>query len=277
MVANSACAQTWQVFNETCTNELDPRNSSFNCSSLEKVAGEIEETTNVQIDFKIPRLQLNDTLNLVNLTSLKINGNPETTQITCTKDSFGIILEDITDTVSLQNLKLISCGSEVHHENGIYVSALTIIRCYNVELHEVSISNSNGVGLTFLHHRGGSVNVWSTVFKENKLHREDKNDTVMGGEGVLIKLDQLHGSAEPMSFTFKSCLFENNYANTKYYKSPYTDDMGKQHNRYEKGGGVSVLLKTGLNEVYVSLLYCIFKGTKAIFFSGLEFRILGEL
>ena len=74
MVANSEYAQTWQVFNETCHNKSDPLNSSFNCSSLEKVVGQLEENTSVQIDIEIPRIQLNDTLNFFNLTLLKING-----------------------------------------------------------------------------------------------------------------------------------------------------------------------------------------------------------
>ena len=269
-------------FNITC----DPQNSESqgNCQNetLETIAIKSKDLTDVQINIKILQLKLNANVSFTNLTSLTINGEPGLTTITCTASgnvSAGIVLRNIMDTITLNNLKLISCGSLISDtlDGKTYSSSLTITHSWNVELNGLVIARSRGIGLPLFIHKGGRVNVISTVFKENKLPQEyiDTAEQLYGGGGVYIVLKQFSEDLySPMIFLFQSCTFENNIAHTKHYKLRYTDVPGEMQNRYGSGGGAHLSIGRGL--VSMSFLGCQFVGNQAFAGGGLAVEIVGK-
>ena len=210
-----------QAFNITC----DPQNSKcqrdHQIESLEKIAANVTEEADVQIDIKISELKLNGKLSFANLTSLTINGEPGLTTITCTtggNSSAGIMLSHIKDKIVLNNLNIKFCGSQVGAKFDsdyykVYTSALTIVHCKNIELNGVIIARSMGIGLTVLNHQGGEVIIKATTFKQNELPREYIKKSHFGGSGVYILVSRfLQSPYSPMSFQFSNCTFESNKA-----------------------------------------------------------------
>ena len=81
------------------------------------------------------------------------------TNISCvvngSSNDAGIVLSNITEYISLNNLRLLSCGSISGEERNTgnfydseYSSALTIIHSRNVNLDKVVIERSKGLSLT---------------------------------------------------------------------------------------------------------------------------------
>ena len=263
-------AKAWQVFDEACgVTEVYP-----NCSTLEIVANKARENDNMEIDIKISQLTLASTLNFSKLNSLTINGVPDLTTINCTADTdAGIVLTDIADTVTLNNLQLSFCGSQ---GDKTYASALTIFGCKNVQLCRIVITRSHGLGLVILNHQGGNVNINFSSFTYN----DPKMNHSRGG-GIFLKLDHVQSqnqeSAEPMTFQFSDCIFANNIAlNDDHYCSHYyTVAMGNGRG-FEYGGGAYISIGGGLSNISVSFLRCEFSDNKACIGGGLMAKIYGE-
>ena len=260
--------------------------------TLGMIADDIEGQNDVYIDIKTSQLQLNEEINFIGLHSLTITGKLDVqTSIICTTSqkfnaSTGVVLNNISGSVELRNLKLTFCGSKVNTEfdSNIYVSALTIVQCRNVELNDITIERSRGIGLMIVNHRGGEVNIESAIFRQNRLHSDYFNSSTSGsqaygGGGVYVMfrniLEQPY-SPNGMIFQFQHCIFENNTANTSHYNHLYTNILGKAREGYGRGGGVYVLLSSGLRNVSVTFLDCSFIGNQAFIGSGLAVRIYGE-
>lgn len=172
-----------EVFNITC----DPRFSETDCQS-ESLEGIAEKVTNraisdLEIRIKIHQLQLSTSLNFTNLSSLVIKGaSAGMTNIICAhggENSRGsIALSGISGTVILQNLNLRYCGSKIYSKteevySDVYhswlYSALIISHCKNVEIDNIVIERSEGLGLVMSSAPGDYIIITSATFKENKL------------------------------------------------------------------------------------------------------------
>lgn len=271
------------IYNITC----DPHFGE-NCQSesLETIAAKLKEKPQdvaVQIDIKTSRLHLDVTVKFSNFISLTIIGHSKNTTIICT-DEFesdsqsdaGIVLSDIQDTVVLSNLNLTSCGSNpadvlnqtFETEYCTSLSALTMFRCNNIELRELTIERSKGVGLMILNHNGGTVSVISTIFKENK---PSKNNSVMGitypgGGGVYIELSG--GQRFPISLSFENCTFINNNSSLESQIIDYRYGFLEGNDR--NGGGVYIIVKDGSHNVYISFAHCNFTANQAYFGGGMS-------
>ena len=228
--------------------------------------------TDLEINIKIHQLQLDTTLNFINLSSLIISGEPDSlTNIVCIRDGItqaGIVLSDIKGRVLLQNLNLSFCGTKINskfeRDNSKFYSALTIIsHCKNVKLDKIVIARSQGLGLQMTNTQGSHVTFTSTIFKGNEIPKSAE-DQVYGGGGTYILLD--HSTANqssPTTFLFRNCSFENNTAHTKHYDFIYNDALGKLRSGYGRGGGVYVYVSSGLNNVHISFSDCKFIGNHA--------------
>ena len=232
--ANTQPSQrTKKVFDVSCDQNSESQRDCQN-KSLETVAATVQENTytDVQINVKIPQLHLKSTVNFTNLKTLTISGEPTPTTIICTagdSHSAGIVLDNITDTVTLNNLRQTFCGSRVivnfdriydETYSKILSSALTIVHCHDMELEELIIERSRGNGLTIFNLQGGRVYIKSSIFIDNELPSEYINATepVYGGSGVCILLGKfLQGQYSPMTIQFDNCTFRNNTAHTEHY------------------------------------------------------------
>lgn len=248
------------MFNITC----DPE-SHLGCQneSLETIAAKVGKKNDVQINIKIPQLKLNAKVSFTNLSSLTINGTPGLTTIACKDDGKanpGIVMSDVVDKITLTNLNITLCGSliyDIGKHGATYSSALIIDHCRIVELYGLVITRNRGLGLMLLNHQGGRVNIRSTYFGYNKLPPKyiNNNETILGGGGIYIRLAHLpHIRNSCMTFQFDNCTFENNIAHTKHNKNFYTDTLGMADEGQGRGGGVYILLKSGLTDVNISFL-----------------------
>ena len=162
-----------KIFNITC----DPKFNETDCQSksLEMIVDKVENKaiSDLEISIKLQQLQLNTTLNFTDLSSLTIRGEGESgmTNIFCTRGTqAGIVIRSINGTVLLQNLNLSFCGLEINSKfgkNGYskFFSALTISHCKNVEINNVVIERSEGLGLVMENTQGGYVIMTSTLFE----------------------------------------------------------------------------------------------------------------
>ena len=124
----------------------------------------------------------------------------------------------------------------INFNNRIFMSALTLVYCSNVEINSLIIEKSRGVGLTILNHQGGRVNINSPIFKENELPQEYiTTGKHFGGGGVYPLLGQFLSSPSrysPMTIQFVNCTFLKNIAHTKHYSILFTDVSGKPQEGY---------------------------------------------
>ena len=277
--ASSVEKQTYVI---ACDHQHHPN------TTLDKISGEIKGESDVSIDIKTSHLQLNTSVHFSHLLSLTIRGEPGLTTVTCTDDdkitstSAGIILDNITGTITLLDLKLRFCGSLVSYnftkDEYYYSSALTFIGCQNLEVSGLVIEQSRGIGLMILNHKGGTVSIKASNFSQNKLpekrYYDDDRHSIQGGGGVYILISNIARYVPyfPMSITFHNCSFENNIAHTTYYNFLYSKITDDIQERYGSGGGVHLSIQSGANHLFVSFSDCKFFANLAYIGGGLSIR-----
>lgn len=275
----------FQEFNVTCYNCKSQSNGQN--QSFDEIGHEIKEGANVQINILISELQLNTSVRFTGLTSLTIGGKLNFTSILKCTPGAGIVLRDISDTIKIHNLKLLSCGThsqtiiESNCETQVlltYISALTIIHCRGVELDQLYITKSKGVGLTILDHQGGDVSINSSVFEHSGVQQEHNDtDQLVTGGGMLIQMSCfLLTQNPPILFHFDNCTFENNSAHTTDDRYVYADAIGTVDEWKGRGGGVNLMLGPGLNNTSICFKNCYFVANQAFHGSGLAVNILGD-
>lgn len=267
------------TFNITC----DPQDrDGNNCQSesLETIAAHISKKSNdgIQINIKIPQLKLTSNIEFTNISTLIINGALNKTTINCTANasdsaSAGIVLTNITHKVMMKALRFTFCGSQTTdtlNKSQTYSSAISLLHCWNVELDDIIIEKSKGIGLSFVRHQGGRVNIRSAIFKENKLSKDLlKAGSVLGGGGVSIILHL------PTVLEFENCTFVNNTSHFMNYDIGYMNDFGEMKVGYGRGGGVHLLIRNGTN-IAITLSECQFIANQAFVGGGLSVKIRGE-
>ena len=272
--------------NTTCVNVLRvTRNSTTDTNrssggDLETVSSEIVEGTSVCIEIDVSHLLLRNGIHFTNLHSLSLSGMSNSTMITCANDGNhpGIVLRNITNAVSLRNIKLRYCGAlfRSNYDTVPYLSALIVTHCLNVDVQNVVVEKSKGIGLMLVDHRGGEVVVRSSVFVENKLPSTySATDSIQGGGGVFVQVGHLLNATDysPMVIKFLGCLFENNTASTVCYPLVYSGVLGNVHEGYGSGGGAYVSIENNLANVNISFSRCEFKHNQAYTGGGLSVHV----
>ena len=257
----------------TCDPQLEEDCQS---ESLETIAAKVNKSrqtvSNVQIDITISQLYLNTPIKFTDLKSLVIKG--KSTTITCIASAScnaGIQLSSIENTIKLSNLSMNSCGISTLLRHKTYISAMIILNCSNVELNEIVIEKSMGIGLMILYHKEGRVNITSALFVDNTLPQKYRNDTeerYFGGGGVYIKINR-HGPLCPIKFLFENCTFKNNTSYNIHYKLSYTD-IGESQENDGNGGGVYMYFGGGSVNIHVSFKGCNLIANQAFSGGGLS-------
>ena len=284
-----------QVFNITCDPHGDSSQGECQSESLETIAAKLSENiinANVQINIKIPWLILASNVSFTKLNSLSISGceacDHNMTTIACNTDdnssSVGILFEGIVDVIKLHSIQFVLCGLRTScvcnntNEERITDSALTMLRCRNVELNKIVIAKSRGTGLKILYPQGGRVIIESTTFKENKIPQDNSTDIAYGGGGIDVVINQIiitQREHEPTYFHFENCTFEDNVAHTKKFDLGYTNNIGEAETGYGSGGGAHFSFEDGVRDVKVSFFSCKFIGNQAFIGGGITVKIYG--
>ena len=279
---NITC-DVWPKTDSTCQNE-----------ALKIIMDETKKGTasDVEINIKMHQLQLNTTLNFTNFNTLIIRGEPNITNIACTHNiggagtRAGIVISSINGTVTLQNLNLSFCGSKINNNFGRdsyvkFYSALTISRCKNVEINNVIIERSEGLGLVLNSTQGDHVTITSAKFSKNEMP-QGAEDQVYGGGGVYVLLNNSaefqsqSSSWPPTTVLFRDCWFTNNTARTKHYKFIYNDIKGQLYTGQGRGGGLYMYVSSGLKNAHISFMNCKFISNHAFIGGGLSVIVRGQ-
>jgi len=103
-----------------------------------------------------------------------------------------ILAEELQVTnLVIDHVNIMGCGmkhnsTEFGKEKFITVrSALYIQNSTNISLYNMSISNSNGIGL-LMYDTNGTVNITGTSFISNKLDTKEQETPTAGGGGIYI-------------------------------------------------------------------------------------------
>ena len=243
----------------------------YDNETLENIAAEIDESENVVIYIKVSHLHLNKNISFKGLTSLAIQGDPTVINCTSSDGDTGMLFIEIMN-ITLNNLKLISCGSRLIIRKKTYSSALTLQSCGEAHFTNLNIIKSQGIGLTILNHEKGRVSISQSSFRDNTI-KSDAVD-IYGGGGVYVGEFQ-QNSMSSVTFAFEHCSFERNNATTRYYHDFYTDEYGESRTGYGQGGGIFLALENSVSHrcVIISVSNCKFSENQGFFGGGLSVRI----
>ena len=258
----------WKNFIIDC----DPQVSSFRteCNSwtLNRIAVNATDATHVDIAINISHLQLTEGVKFERHESLSITG--KTTVISCTGKNSGLQLIDI-NKVTISGITFMNCGAA--YENSMYHYTVSLIRCRDTTIADVSFVKNKAKALSVLDHQGGTINISQCNFTENSV---TESDGILGGGGVYIGTLQ-NISTSPSAYLFSDCLFVKNIAHTRFYNFIVTDDQGQSSGGYGRGGGVYLNFEATVTNVYAEFSNCTFRENLGFLGGGLSVQIRGGI
>ena len=259
------------------SNSSNP-NGYYDSESLQAIAlkASNKKFESVIISIGKRRVHLKNNVSFSSLLSLSITGSSSLgTLIDCgdSNNISGITFNNIMNLTMIK-LSLIHCSSRRRLKNHTYSSALTLDSCGHVNITQLTIQRSLGIGLTILNHQKGTVHISHSNFTHNKLPEELKSN-IRGGGGVYIG-DFQPPTESPVSFEFEHCIFDSNEAHTRHYDSLFVDEFGQFRGGYGHGGGVFVAFENDIvncSLVNVAFSNCTFTKNLAFIGSGLSVKI----
>ena len=236
--------------------------------------------SSISICIDTPELNLTQTLYFSHYSRLTITGNSDNTTVTCKSKNASIIFDNITSSIELRNLKFVSCGAQIDiptshkNNNQLYYSAIIMVRCRDIEIRNVTVYKSHGVGLMVLSHQGGSVAVFGSTFEQNVISATNGE---LGGGGVFFGMFDVKEQGH-VSIEFEKCTFKQNNAHTRNYRHIFTNNAGEEIEGYGRGGGLFLAFeeRNSSSNINVSISSCRFVENKAFIGSGLSVQI-GEV
>ena len=173
-------------------------NTIYECSSLSAVFQQLSNCTDISIEPGI--YNLTESHNLTDLYDIRITSKANTV-IQCTANvnatydfDTGIAFLRVRN-LSINNITIVGCGMKhvtTNHkaEKFVYVrSALFIQNSTNISLDNITVSESNGIGL-LIYDTNGSINITKSSFVNNSLNSLEQSKSLTGGGGVYIKFTE---------------------------------------------------------------------------------------
>ena len=250
--------------------------SSCSSPSLEQIVRNITEKSSghVRITIKTAQLQLRTNVTFSRLESLTISGDTDlNTTISCQGDNLaGLVFSDLA-TLTIKELNVVHCGAIALNT---YISAIAIFRGRDVTIESLVILKSKGIGLMITDHQGGTVQIESSIFLENKLPLDNATYHEIGGGGGVYVGGFEQDPPDIISMIFTNCMFKENIAHTERYDYLYTNDLGQPVTGYGLGGGAAILFNKGSTNIDVLFSNCTFTKNEAFKGGGLVVDIGGE-
>ena len=215
---------------------------------------------------------LNERYVFTNLQNIRLSGTLLGTRpaIKCTDDfdsDAGIGFIQIKN-LTIEHLDIIGCGTKhmststsnngefITHLNALYVQNSTDILVFNV-----SISNSNGTGLSIVD-TNGTIIIISSFFSNNILTIPTELGTILsGGGGIYIEYTECapgvrecnshYKFANNSVITVKNCIFEGNHAFYDFNSSLTATLDNRTYIGFGAGGGLSLQFNGQKEDVFV--------------------------
>lgn len=258
--------------------DCDPRTDAH-CQSLmlHQIARNLTESDSLSAIIKIStsQLQLTDVVKFHDLESVRISGI--NTTISCTSQNSGFVFGNIS-RLTIDSISLANCGGQVETLISGITAALSLLQCKDVNVSNLQVSKSNGIGLTIMDHQGGTVQISSSNFTENVASEcHDPQCGVMQRGGGVFIMGGGFGQEPSLSsvYKFHDCLFTKNTVNTNFPYSTFHSTLltNTKELRPHQGGGVSLVFDNGVTDIEAVFTQCTFLENYAIVGGGLSVEI----
>ena len=261
------------------TIDCDPYETSFVCDSLtlDQIAENVTETSNVYIEIKTSLLQLKGRARFENYMSLTIAGTRTDATISCTGTNSGLVVFNVIE-VTIIGIRLTNCST--HDFNSAYYYTVSLNHCMDITITNVTFVENNATALSILDHQGGTVRISFSDFIENIITSTGGDvygQEIRGGGGVFIG-NYNSDPSSPSMYYFENCLFHRNIAHTRFYNFEYTDELGQPISGYGRGGGVFLAFETppALTDIHAQFSDCEFVENAGFLGGGLSVDIEGD-
>ena len=274
---------------------------ALHCSSsyaVNKMCLVLDEMNTLQHDLNdttvilcSQNFSLDFNLVLQGVRNIQLVGSPST--LTCSGDAGLTVLE--SENVTITNVTFEKCGA-LHNSTTIdrtkqdssvhmFRSAVYISNSTDITLDNVSITNSNGIGLSFFD-TDGSVEIKNSNFSNNRVDANESS-TLPGGGGVYVEFTycQQYGEScdrfirnSNSSYHFDDCKFiDNSASSVNRHNTDFAINEGSKFHGLGRGGGLNVLFRGKAAHNRVELNRCRFKNNSAIWGGGLKVIFLDEV
>ena len=259
------------------------------CKSLEYVHSRLVNSTNeysaVTITVCGPTINLTLPLQFEKLAKFTLTGSSNETssvQINCNRSLSGISWVRVTD-IHLWFLSIKNCGAkrkstqtdpETNNSTLIVNSALYILNCTNVHVFNVTISSSNGTGIS-LYDTNGTVHIENSHFLDNYLA---ETGSEFGGGAIHIeytycspgivntKCMHIHKWNQDVEITIINSHFEGNIASIN--NSADISSLLSGYPTIGRGGGVWISFASNASNNSVVIHNCRLDNNTALSYGG---------
>ena len=170
----------------------------------------------------------------------------------------GIAFVRVSNLV-ITNISIVGCGMKHNSTNHIGAGKFIIVRSAvyiqnstNISLDNITISESNGIGL-LIYDTNGTVNITSTSFINNILNPLEQSEYFTGGGGIYIEFTECSPGltqCDPTSndlnklakYIIEHCLFKGNVANYSFHGDKPEGLANETSVSFGTGGGISLWL-----------------------------------
>ena len=239
--------------------------SDTKCHSLNELSN-ILNNTNISVLFCSPAFNLDHNLILQGIHNVTFIGLPSV--FTCS-DGAGLTIVS-SDNIFISNITLDHCGVlynsttvASNHWTIQFRSAMYIFKLTDITIEAVTISNSDGVGLT-LFDTDGIVEITNCTFIDNRMNEND-TEMISGGGGVY-----LHINITDSSYHFTRCKFVHNNATSVHHETDFAVSESTSFQGIGSGGGLNVVFRGGAICNNVTIYRCHFIDNSAIWGGGLK-------
>ena len=225
-------------------------------------------------------VELNGTLFITSFCNIsrgfELIGSDMYPTIKCHESGMGFHFHDIQD-LRIAHLKLSKCGFLQYYDKISdlvefeFHAAIYLVHCNNVEINNVTISNSQGVGAILLNTHG-EVTIVNSTFEKN-----EPVGQFFGGGGLYIELgnhaadhSQIESQDNMGKYVIQNCFFIRNSAtfNVSHFLSNSSYDTSL-NSLLGKGGGLFISLHDNNNHHQVKILNCTFDENTALSGGGI--------
>lgn len=187
----------------------------------------------------------------------------------------GILIRNVI-SISISSILFSGCSFQYipsGNNSTVYIySAILITNSVNININEIEVAQSSGIGLLMVDSQG-EILIKNSSFEENRIPNE--NSTYLsGGGGLYIDISHCNSTITDNNTIYEihNCTFRNNVA-TQSESLVINEIMsGRCNSRFQElgyGGGLSVMLKGHAHGNIISIIRCKFLSNHATWGGGL--------
>ena len=266
-------------------------NTTHHCSSITDVFQQLSNFCNsTDISIEPGKYNLPLSYVLADLNDIRIRSETKAViqcpaNVNGTYDfDTGIAFLRVTNLI-VTNISIVGCGMKHNSTNDIegrfivVRSALYIQNSTNIAIDNITISESNGIGL-LIYDTNGSVSIIKSSFVRNHLNLSEQNKFFSGGGGIYIEFTQCTTGLtrcnsknnyfnKLSNYTVDQCLFKDNNAFYQFNTSTAEDLTKGVFITFGTGGGLSLWLYGHAQNNSFQVTSTSFTSNRALYGGGL--------